>query len=177
MTYEIVDRISWKEMRENMKNAEGIMAKASAFSDWLHAKRHKGEWTEDTRVSVPLHSSNTLSLLINTREPSPRLLLLFDDFCSAFHRNNCAILLKLNLKNCLQYGMVWCAGRKILEFSHQGPRVQGVEVLCLVARSQVPARGSHGVDNWCRQRGRKCHAPSCGCVCHFYDEVSSEQVQ
>jgi len=49
MVYEEIDRVSWKMMRENMKEAKGLFAKLGCVSAWLHAKRHSGEWSEHTK--------------------------------------------------------------------------------------------------------------------------------
>lgn len=74
MSYENVDGVTWKAMREKMKNAEGIMAKFSAFSEWLHAKRHKGEWSEETKVSFHFHP--LLILIIYARPVAAPLVVL-----------------------------------------------------------------------------------------------------
>jgi hypothetical protein len=50
MKYEIVNKVAWKEMREDMKEAETCKAKFAAFEKWLHSKRHHGEWEEETKV-------------------------------------------------------------------------------------------------------------------------------
>jgi len=50
MVYEDIETIKWKDMRQQMREADSCMGKLKAFMDWAHATRHQGEWQEDTKV-------------------------------------------------------------------------------------------------------------------------------
>lgn len=51
MQYEEQENVTWKETRENLKEAHGIKAKLSVLQAYYHAKRNKGEWVEETKES------------------------------------------------------------------------------------------------------------------------------
>ena len=51
MAYEDVEKVTWKETREKMSSCKTLKEKLGPLQEWYHAKRNKGEWTEDTKES------------------------------------------------------------------------------------------------------------------------------